>query len=99
MQNDKTLNMNINDVHTVRLESRGSAGLKLSFRYSDPGIVEITRLENGTVIPEEIGGPIPAVFEIKALQTGNTTVEFFETRPWDKSYPEILQKSMVIKVL
>ena len=99
MQNVETLNMNINDVHTVTLESRGSAGLKLSFRYSDPGIVEITRLESSTVISKEIGGPIPAVFQIKALRTGNTTIEFFETRSWDKSYPEILQKSIVIKVL
>jgi len=100
MQMSEPLKMSINDNHTVILQSRGSAGLKLSFRSSNSDIVEIKRSENEIKADGGIiGGSMPVIFEIKALKKGSTTVDFYESRPWDKNFQEIIQKTFVISVL
>jgi predicted secreted protein len=103
MQNEESLTLKVGAASSVTLESRGAMGLQLLYRSDDSSVVEITRVESNEpdaskTTRTNIGGPVPAVFEIRALKTGKTKVVFYETRSWEKDFKEIVQKVISIEV-
>jgi len=102
MDKDESITLKPGEVHEVTLQSRGAAGLQLLYRTSTDSVVEVKRKDvspgDAKQIPPNIGGAIPVIFTIKALKPGDTRVTFYETRPWDKSFKEIIGKKISIKV-
>ena len=103
MDNQQNLTLKPGETFQVILQSRGAAGLQLLYRCEDDSIVRIQRKESfPSDSPKDwttnIGGSMPAVFAIQALKEGETKVTFYETRPWDKNFKEIIQKQLTIVV-
>jgi predicted secreted protein len=103
MENEQNLTLKVGEGHHVTLQSRGATGLQLLYRCDDDSTVQIQRKEftpadTAKELSTNVGGSMPAVFQIQALKEGETKVTFYETRPWDKSFKEIIQKQLTIKV-
>lgn len=99
---EDSLTIRINETKQVTLQSRGAMGLQLLFRISDSSVVDIKRIDSkgpNDSSKTNIGGSIPAVFEIRGLKAGKTNVEFYETQPWNKNFKDISQKEMLIEVI
>lgn len=103
MENEQQLTLKVGEVRLVTLQSRGAVGLQLIGRSDDESISQVERKEYrpsdvAKQMPDNVGGPVPAIFAIKALREGETQVTFAETRPWDKTFKEIIQKQIRITV-
>jgi predicted secreted protein len=102
MDEKDSLNLAVGETHQITLQSRGASGLQLLYRCQPESIVQIRRLEqkpsDSAKPPADVGSGIPATFEIKALKQGVVKVTFYETRPWDKNFKEIVQREMSISV-
>jgi predicted secreted protein len=103
MENEEKLTLHKGDVHQVTLQSRGATGLQLLYKCDDDSIVEIKRVEysssdSAKLWKDNIGGPIPAVFEISAMHEGATKITFYETRSWEKNFKPIIQKIITVEV-
>jgi hypothetical protein len=79
----------------VELQSRGGLGLQLAYRTNNDGIVQVSRVGEGTALP---GSNLPVTYEITGLRKGKVTVSFYETQPWNKSFAEIIQKEVEVEV-
>jgi predicted secreted protein len=103
MENEQSLTLKIGEVYETTLQSRGAAGLQLLSRCDDESIVRIQRKEYRPPDPAKqltnVGGAIPAIFEIQALKEGETKITFYETRTWDQNFKEIIQKQLTVKVV
>ena len=78
----ETLEMHRGGVHRIHLQSRGSSGLQLLYRFEKDSIVEISRVETQAAeidksAPDYLGSPAPATFEMKALEAGESKVTFY----------------------
>lgn len=99
----ENLHLQTGEIYKMTLPSRGATGLQLLFRVTDDSIVDIKRIEssgneNDSTAPRSIGGPVQATFEITALKPGETNVTFYETRPWEKDFKEIIVQNLTIEV-
>lgn len=97
MQPD-TIHKKVNETEMVVLENRGASGLQMKYRTDKEGIVSINRLEHSKQEQVKPGDPIKVAFQIVAKQKGTVKVTFYETRPWDKNFKEIVVREMVIQV-
>ena len=95
---NEVITLKRDQIYQVSLLSRGSAGLQLKYRVSNDSIIEVTRTGTLNSNIKETGSAVTVNFQITALQPGNVTVTFFETRPWDKTFAEIVQKQINITI-
>lgn len=90
----------VNEVYKLTLQSRGAMGLQLLYRCDDTTIVSINRIDppaSQDTMPK-MGAPVPAIFEIRGTKPGKTKIVFYETRPWEKDFKEIIQKELDVEV-
>lgn len=103
MENDENISLKTGEVFEVKLQRSAGTGLQLRHRCEDESIVQVRRKEQvpadaAETRPAKLGGPILAHYIIEALKEGETKVTFYETRPWDKNFKEIIQKQISVKV-
>lgn len=97
---EENIKMKPSENHKVELESRGSLGLQLLYKYNVEDIVKINRLNtdidtSGIINP---GDSLMVVYEITALKKGIVKITFYETQPWNKDFKEIIKKEINIEV-
>jgi hypothetical protein len=97
---EENIKMKPLETHKVELESRGSLGLQLLYKYNVEDIVKINRLNtdidtSGIINP---GDSLMVVYEITAQKKGIVKITFYETQPWNKDFKEIIKKEINIKV-
>jgi hypothetical protein len=88
---------------SITLPNRGARGLQLLFKVDDPKIVEVTQkqvksmaeLDSTTYRP---GDEIPAIFQIKGLQEGETHILFYERPAGSDSSRDMKVKNYLIEV-
>ena len=92
-----SLSVKLNETISISVPSRGSRGFKLDVRIRIMGIVEV--LESSmTISNQNPGSSNIVIYKIKAVGKGNTDLTFFETRSWDKDFPEQVVLEVKIKV-
>jgi predicted secreted protein len=99
METEEEINLKQNESFKVSLESRGATGLKLMY-HCDTNMVQIQKVDTEAQQQrsQSIGDPVPVTYEIKALKEGQTKVVFYETKPWDKNFKELVKKVFNISI-
>ena len=99
---DNKIELGVNDQTTIQLPSRGSSGLRIVFTISDPSVVSVTRKELQSAEVDSLhlrpGDPVPAIFIIKGLKNGATTIHFSERKPGMNDGADIALKEYEVKV-
>jgi hypothetical protein len=99
MSNETNKGIKTGESFEVALNSRGAMGLKMQFKTEPDGVVSVKQLESRMGAATMAGDAIKVVFRITGERTGNTTVTFFETQPWDKDFPPIVAEVVRVGVV
>lgn len=99
---DNQIEIAVNSEKTIQLASRGSSGLRIVFTVSDSSVVSVTQkdLQSSDVDSLRLrpGDPIPAIFIIKGIKRGNTSIHFAERKPGINDGADIPLKDFEVKV-
>lgn len=99
----ETINLVKGESKSITLPNRGARGLRLLFKVDDPDIAAVTQKEIKSMSDLDStnykpGDEIPAIFQIKGLQTGQTNVLFYERPAGADSSKDMPLKIYEIKV-
>jgi hypothetical protein len=96
------IELKVNEDTTIRLPNRGSSGLRMVFTLSDSSVVRVTRKELQPSDVDQLdikpGDAVPAIFYIKGLKAGTTTIHFAERKPGMDAGPDIPLKDFEVHV-
>jgi hypothetical protein len=99
---DNKIELKVGDETTIRLPNRGSSGLRIVFTVSDSSVASVTRkeLQSSDVDQLDIkpGDAVPAIFTIKGLKSGTTTIRFSEKKPGVNAGSDIPLKDFEVQV-
>jgi len=94
----ETIKLKIDEEHQLILDNRGATGLKIMYSCEPEDIVSIERLDNLPITDHMPGSSIKSVYSIRAKQTGQVKVSFYETRVWDENFEPIPVKEFIMTI-
>jgi hypothetical protein len=99
---DNKIELKVNGETTIQLPNRGSSGLRIVFTVSDSSVASVTRKELKSTDVDQMdikpGDAVPAIFIIKGLKAGTTTIHFAERKPGVDAGSDIPLKDFEVQV-
>jgi len=94
----ETLQKKVGDTLEVVLDERGGSGLSMKYKIDNEELVSIEgpeTLSRGQMKP---GDAVKVKYTIHFLKPGSTKILFYETQVWNKNFPPLPAKELLVDI-
>ena len=88
----------VGEIFDVILDNRATSGLSMMYKLDKEGIVTVEGTRSQKREDMVPGDPVKVKYSIHAITPGTVIILFYETQIWNKNFPPLPVKEILVNV-